>query len=264
MVSVRKLDGKLDLMVREFAQRELKHTIFLNAVPKSGIHLLRNIVRMFVPIEQHYHHELVQLAFLKQHGRALGPEKRFLACGHLIFADVTVKAVGDARHVVLVRDPYDLVLAQARFYLSAEVPHPGLAHLKTGETPVPALLNLMILGVYQKLPALREIYLHNCIAWRGTGAVFVKYEDIVAAAADLDSGDAEAFFRRLLAHCGIDPVPRDWRERVRIGADPKFSRTARGRLTLPPGMTVPDVLPDAQKELLDYAAPGLRKMLGYA
>jgi isopenicillin N synthase-like dioxygenase len=53
-----------------------------------------------------------------------------------------------------------------------------------------------------------------------------------------------------------------WRERVRIGSDRKQSGTARENLR---GIDVefPDELPDMQKRLVDFAAPGLRAILGY-
>ena len=34
----------------------------------------------------------------------------------------------------------------------------------------------------------------------------------------LDTLEAEVYFRKLLGQCGIDPVPEDWRERVKVGA----------------------------------------------
>lgn len=78
----------------------------------------------------------------------------------------------------------------------------------------------------------------------------------------LDGAEAEAFFGKLFAACGI-MKPADWRERVRVGADRKHSGTARENLT---GVTldIPDELPEAQKRLVDFAAPGLRALLGYA
>ena len=60
----------------------------------------------------------------------------------------------------------------------------------------------------------------------------------------------------------LPALPGDWRERVKIGSDRKQSGTARENLR-DVKITIPDVLSDAQKELCDYAAPGLRKLLGY-
>ena len=51
-------------------------------------------------------------------------------------------------------------------------------------------------------------------------------------------------------------------ERVKIGSDRKQSGTARENLR-DVKIAIPEVLSDAQKELCDYAAPGLRKLLGY-
>ena len=73
----------------------------------------------------------------------------------------------------------------------------------------------------------------------------------------------EAFFARLMQTAGLPRLPDDWRERVRIGSDPKQSGTARENLTNI-RIRIPEVLSDQHKELVDYAAPGLRQFLGYA
>ena len=57
-------------------------------------------------------------------------------------------------------------------------------------------------------------------------------------------------------------LPDDWRERVRVGADRKQSGTARENLR-GGDTSVPDKLSDGQKALVNYAAPGLRQLLGY-
>ncbi|MBT8040271.1 MAG: hypothetical protein KJN78_08515, partial [Gammaproteobacteria bacterium] len=66
-----------------------------------------------------------------------------------------------------------------------------------------------------------------------------------------------------MALCGIDPLPEDWRERVRVGSDRKQSGTARENLA-GQAAGVPDELPDTQKKLVDFAIPGIRELLGYA
>jgi hypothetical protein len=57
-------------------------------------------------------------------------------------------------------------------------------------------------------------------------------------------------------------MPTDWRDRVRAGSDRKQSGTARENLA---GGTdvIPDVLPDAQKRLVDHMLPDVRELLGY-
>ena len=67
---------------------------------------------------------------------------------------------------------------------------------------------------------------------------------------------------RVLENLALGALPGDWRERVRIGSDREQSGTARENLA---GATtdVPEELPDVQKRLVDFAAPGLRSLLGY-
>jgi hypothetical protein len=251
----------INLENAKFQQARLVKPVFLNSVPKSGSHLLRNILRMFVPVDQQYMDQFIQWPNLKQHLRAFDVRMPHLSWGHLLYSDVSAIELKGARKVVLVRDPYSWVLARARFFLSDEF-QGNIDHVKGGAITIDELLNLMIFGVYQKAPPLDEIYRFNAVAWMGTGASFVRYEDLVANLRALDGPDAEAFFGRLFAACGIT-MPADWRARVRIGADRKFSGTARENLT-GLALEIPDELPAVQKRLVDYAAPGLRAILGYA
>lgn len=250
----------LDEEARKFEQHELTSTLFLNSVPKSGTHLIRNIVRMFVPVEQQWHQAYIQYPNLRANLAAFSPEKRYVSWGHLLFTDDSAIPLKNARHIVLVRDPYDWVLARARFFLSDEFQGP-MNHIKNGTVTAEDVLNMAIVGVHERAPSLLDIYTFNAAAWMGTHAVIVRYEDILQNVKRLDSPQAESFFRQLLGDCGI-AMPEDWRERVRIGSDPAQSRTARDNLNVT--VEIPDQLPLAQKRLVDFAAPGLRHLLGYA
>jgi len=162
--------------------------------------------------------------------------------------------------VLLVRDPYDWVLARARFFMSEEFKG-DVGHISDYNVTAEQFLNLMIFGIHRKVPNLEEIYTHNGIAWLHTDTLVLKFEDLLHAVKNLDTPEAEVFFRKLLDACGID-MPDDWRERVRIGSDKRQSGTARENLT-DIRMKLPDSLPDGQKQLIDFAVPGLRKTLGY-
>ena len=247
--------------VRRFAQAPLRQTAFLNSVPKCGTHLLRNIVRMFVPAEQHYDREFVQVQNLQQHITAFTPARPQFSVGHLLFADISLMALKHAKQVILVRDPYDYVLARTRFSLSDQLDHPELNPLKNGAVSVEQMMNLMIFGIPGKGPALREAFTFHAVAWLGTGVELVRYEDIVVELKDLEAPSAEPFFKDLLAKFGI-ALPADWRERVRVGSAREHSATSREKLSL--GQVVPEVLPDTQKQMVDFMAPGLRQLLGYA
>ena len=244
-----------------YVQAPLQVPVFLNSVPKCGTHLMRNIVRMFVPVEQQYHKAFIQHPVLRQHLPAFSQSQPFLSWGHLLFSDDGAIALRNVRHTVLVRDPYDWVLARTRFFLSDTFVG-ALDHLKSGNVSIEEVMNMMILGIHEKAPNLKEIFVHNAVGWLGTKAEVIHMEELVAHVKDLDSDAAEAYFADLLGKCGIDTLPDDWRERVRVGSDRKQSGTARENLA-GPKFDIPDELPDLQKRMVDVAAPGLRELLGY-
>jgi hypothetical protein len=244
----------------EFKQAPLSKPVFLNSVPKSGTHLLRNIVRMFVPVEQQYHDDFIQIPNLRQHTRALHPEHPHLSWGHLLFSDESALATSLSNHVLLVRDPYTWVLARARFFLSENFDG-NLAHLRIRQYTAGDLMNMMIFGIHGKAPTMYDIYTNNAAAWIGTGVKLYRYEDILRNLKDLNSTAAEEFFSRLLTDCGIE-TPSDWRERILIGSDKSQSATSRENLQVDDSR-LPSELPDEQKKLVDYALPGLRAILGY-
>jgi len=218
-------------------------------------------MRMFVPVPQQYHATFIQVALLREHMEAFNPNTPKLSWGHLIFDDFSAAATQPVRHILLVRDPYDWVLARARFFVSENFDG-DMEVLKRGLVNTNDLLNLMILGIHQKAPSLEDIFRHNACGWLGTSTYLVRYEEILANLKRLDSTEAEAFFMRLFAACGLNPVPADWRARVLVGSDRKQSSTARENLA--GGQAdLPNELPEIQKRLVDYTAPGLRTLLGY-
>lgn len=263
MAIISGIKDTLDAEVAKFDQIPLRQPVLLNSVPKGGTHLLRNIVRMFVPVDQHHDRDFVQAPNMHLHLDAFNPHAPKLAAAHLLFDDQAAANVRATRHLILVRDPYDWVLARARFMVSDAFHQENLEHLKSGLFNTDVLINMMIFGIHAKSPSLLDIFTHNAVTWLGTGVRLVRYEDILAAIRTIDSPEAEAYFRDLLDACGI-ALPSDWKARVLIGSDRKLSRTARENLQLPEGMTLPPVLSAQHCALVDFHAPGLRHLLGYA
>lgn len=252
----------LDRINADYKQAQLTAPVFLNSVPKCGSHLMKNIMRMFVPVAQQYGSQFIQIPVLEQHKQAFNPQAPKLSWGHLLFADNAAIYLKHTHHVLMVRDPYDWVLARARFFLSDNF-QGGVDHLKNGNVAIDEMLNMMIFGIYQKVPTMAEIFENNCLAWMGTKVKLVKYEDMIKHVKGLDSTEAKEFFEVLLGHCEID-LPEDWRERVLAGADRKQSGTARENLSIADRQIIPNELPQMQKKLVNVAAPGLREILGYA
>ena len=258
VINVRR--DNLDEANSNFAQMPLRTPVFLNSVPKGGSHLLRNILRMFVPLDQHHTPDFIQWGNLKTNLTAFDPKCPKLSWGHLFFADTSVMETAAARRILLYRDPYDWVIARARFILSAQFDG-NVGHLQCGSVTPDELLTMMIFGLPTKLPSLNDIYELNVAAWLGANCYSIKFEDLVRHCTDLHADDSFAFFGQLLEHCGI-AVPPDWRERVRTGADRRQSATARENLH-GSGVKLPTSLGERHRALIDYHAPGLRGLLGY-
>ena len=246
----------------KFPQVSLSRSVFLNSLPKSGSHLLRNILRMFVPVDQVYGPHFVQFPNLKQHLAAFDENKNYLISGHLLFSDHTAILANRTNKILLVRDPYSWVLAQARFLVS-DIVSSNFEHIKTGALTVDDLIGLMIFGIYKKSPPMRQQYELYTVGWLAADAYLVRYEDLVTNIASIETSTAKSYFAELLDKCGITP-PDDWKERVIIGADRKQSATARENInTSEPLFEFPRELSEKHMQMVDFAAPGLRKLLGY-
>jgi hypothetical protein len=246
----------------KFSQKRLLEPVFLNSVPKSGTHLLRNALRMFVPFDQQYHRAFIQYAILREHQAAFSQAVPHLSWGHLLYSDDSAFVLRHVHHIVPVRDPYDWVLARARFFLS-DTFQGSLEHLKDSNVAADEVLNMMIFGIHGKAPSLNEIFTHNAVSWLGTKAKLLHFEDLLHHVKNIDAAEAETFFATLLKNCAIEELPTDWRERIRVGSDRQQSSTARENLAGGSNIDIPDELPHMQKRLVNYAAPGLWEILGY-
>ena len=251
----------LDAETVRFAPTPLNQPLFLNSIPKSGSHLLRNILRMFVPVEQQYRAQFIQWPNLAQHLDAFDPARNFMSFGHLFFTDGSAIELTNVRKILLYRDPYDWVLARARFYVSDEF-QANLEHLKDGRIGVDDLLSLMIFGIRTEVPSLTDMYDLNVVAWLGSDIFAVRYEELSGHVREINTSEAEAYFSNLLGACGMSPLPANGRERVTVGADRRQSATARENLT-DIRVEIPRDLPDKHRRLVDHVAPGLRALLGY-
>ena len=251
----------LDEDIAKFQHRRLKRHVFLNSVPKSGSHLLKNVMRMFVPLEDIYSKHFIQWGNMQQHLSAFDRRRPQMSWGHLLFSDASAVETAHVKKIILVRDPYKWVLARARFYVSEQFGE-NSSVVKDSGLSADHLINLMIFGIHQKALPMREMYNLTAVAWRAHDAHWVRFEDLLTAVKTLDTPAAEVFFTKLMDMAGLGPLPDDWRERVRIGSDPAQSGTARENLKNV-RIDIPEELSAGQKELVDYAAPGLRRLLGY-
>src|SRR4051795_1056558 len=202
----------LDADTARFAPARINEPLFINSIPKSGSHLLKNIIRMFVPLNQQYREQFIQWGNLQEHLAAFQPEHPFFSYGHLFFSDASAIELAGVRKILLYRDPYDWVLARARFFVSEEF-EGNVDFIKQGKLGVDEFLSLMIFGIHTKAPSLSDMYDLNVAAWMASGDVHpVRYEDLVENVRNLETEAAGTFFGELFDACGFSPVPKDWRE----------------------------------------------------
>ena len=148
----------LNKLNANFAQERLFEPVFLNSVPKCGTHLVRNIMRMFVPVDQQFHRAFIQHAILRQHQVAFSEAMPHLSWGHLLFSDDAAIVLRHVRHIVQIRDPYDWVLARSRFFLS-DTFQGSLEHLKGGNVSIDEVINTGRSATHTDIGRFRPCYL---------------------------------------------------------------------------------------------------------
>lgn len=249
--------------VAEFTPISLTSPILINSVPKCGTHLLRNILLAFAGFDCVVTRDFVQSHSLSEYAGVFSTSPPALSWGHLGHGDEAYRLSSRARILTVVRDPYDYVLSFTRFLYAYQEQAPFAQYVKQHNIPVDRTIAAVIFGNNNDenlCVDLRTTYVNNAIAWLGGASKMVRYEDIIAQLRMLDAPSAEAFFLDILTHCEM-ALPDDWRRRVRIGADRKFSATARENLAV--WTQIPDELTTLQKQMVEFAAPGLRNLLGY-
>ncbi len=110
----------------------------------------------------------------------------------MLFGDDSVIAPRQVKHLLLVRNPCDRVLARTRFFLS-DTFQGSLDHLKGGNVTVEDMMNMMIFGIPDRAPEMSSIYTHNAVSWLGTDAILLHFEDLLRHARNVDNDEAEVF-----------------------------------------------------------------------
>jgi hypothetical protein len=254
--------NELNKALSGFTFAQLRRPILITTVPKCGTHLLRNIMLGFFGQDQILTHDFILSRTVREHAAAFDRNAPKISCGHLRHGDEAIRIAAHSTILVMVRDPYDYVLAYARFLYSRLELSPFARYVKIHRLPVDRVIAAVIFGnqnAENRWTDLRSNFETNAVAWLGGDSKLVRYEDLLGHVEALDD-EAEAYFEQLLAACG-SPLPEDWRARVSIAADRRYSLTARENLDV--DVEVPAELSDVQKGMVDIAAPGLRRILGY-
>ena len=240
--------------------------VVLNSLPKSGTVLLRNIFLHFFGTEASEQATLEpgKIENFQTFEDLFKREKVFLTTHLPLYPQSSVffRSMGDARMVVLIRDPLENSYSLARHLM-----RPGQHRfnklskyiLETG-TPFEEVVYYCIRGYGMGGGSVEGVvtrYTHY-VAWAGLGAKLVKYEDLLRAGRDLDADHAKAFFHDIADFLRFS-LPENWQNRVREAFAPEKS------------WTYTYIDPAAEKypkqsffsELLAAEAGPLLKFLGY-
>ena len=119
---------------------------------------------------------------------------------------------------------------------------------------------MMILGIPEKAPPLLTLYTYNAVAWLGTGVHLVRYEELVGSLDDLDGERGDRFSVRYSRLAGSNA--RTIGESASAWA-PTANKAVRPGTISRESTMIPTELPQYLRKMIDFAAPGLRELLGY-
>lgn len=224
------------------ALHDLKFTPPANALlqfsmPKSGTHLLRNILLGFVGPGAYDngpwffgHPDMLRdgKPYIKIRANAL----RTLHAGFDVFSEAMSQAEQPPHcTVLLVRNPADTLMSLARQTLNTTLDRPDFKWMRDN-LAFPEILRCFAEGYsiegrrYSGIRADLETY---AVSWLPHADVVVRFEDLKAASQDTTSDASEAFFSNLLPSIGIT-TPDDWQERVtRLSAGDVSATFARSK-----------------------------------
>ena len=253
-----------EIGARQFSGLPLTRPLFLNSIPKCGTLLLRNILLMFVQAK-----DIASDEFMQDHNLASFTEKfqaptsNFL-WGHLNYTEESARILATANLLLLVRDPFDYVLSYTRFLYSRQTRSNFAMYVKQHMLPVDRVIMAVIFGNDNStlyFVPLHSAFYRNALPWMGGSTTLVRYEDLIRHTSNIDSDEAENYFRQLLQAAGLTDFPADWRRRIALGSGRNLSTTARENLDVI--ASIPGSLTQVQQQMVELAAPGLRSFLGY-
>lgn len=157
----------------------------LNSIPKSGTHLLLQVVQgmglgvVLPSITQYLNpHMLTDIARI-----STLPPNHFLY-GHLYFSPSYEQQFKQhsIKQLLMIRDPRDII-ASLYYYLPSLPNHPVMRYAKSNNLNKEQIINLIITGIKREgyvYPGTNSI-LHNFTQWmRNSDVLTVKYEDVLS------------------------------------------------------------------------------------
>ena len=224
-------------------------------VPKSGTHLLMNVMRELVGRDR------VWDDLLGTEELTHGPLRDgTLYVGHVPYTWRSYVALHPTRKVALVRDPRDVVTSLALAHFKRKVPDDELTTLIQRESlTVTEVIDLIMLGDYgaERFPGVTEFFERYYLQWQGAVVETLSYEELLEART---GEEARERLRTKLERVLLTDVEPGWFfDCLRRGSDPALSPTfERGEIGSWSQYWTPQ-----NTRLFNVIAPDLRRRLGY-
>lgn len=182
------------LTINQLKPLPKKDRVFVNSIPKSGTHLLKNLLLLLNNIEDsgffiNHLENNDRYSVLKSHEKILRklPGNTYIA-SHMPYTKSNEDLLDKFKYksLLLVRDPRDILISQANFYEKRTVNrwHEHLASLDTIENRLDALFFGVPLDELKGNPALPipslKNWLYPYLKWNSNkNTLIVKFEDLV-------------------------------------------------------------------------------------
>ena len=190
-------------LIRRIANRD-EPRILCVTIPKSGTHLLERVLCLHPRLYRKIVPTLGEPRVLRRGGFAAVLDSLRagqIAVGHLSYRPDRPRSIEErgVRCIFLVRDPRDMVVSRA-FYVVADPKHPLREQFL--REPDPAKRVRSAIAGDGGWPSIDK-RLRDFAGWLDSGALVVRFEDLVGPAGGGDSARQEATLRRIFAHVGV-------------------------------------------------------------
>jgi len=201
----------------------LSSPVFCLTVPKSGTHLLANVLRAMLGPDNVFH-TLVDESYLLSHSQALQP---VVYVGHVPYSLPRARIMGAAPKILLGRDPRDLVASYCSSLYYSKVPPDGLMqYIMQNAVPFSEMLGNLITGVESgsiSYPDVQTLFTKYYLRWLPIVDLAVRYEDLLPQGDDWACAVQTA--RAVLTAAGLSLSDEDIRRGLVEGSEPAKSAT---------------------------------------
>jgi hypothetical protein len=256
----------------QFAPVPRRHNVFINTLPRSGTHLLSNLMTGFLGFASTYpslisnrinaipgpttldHSFFTNLRpTLNQYG---------LHYGHIRWTPSAAVFLKSFKTIQLIRDPYSQIISLASLFLEpySRVNGPVGYYVQKNKLNLFDVVKLLLHGSdeHPHISSAQQIIQETSVQWLSAGHHVLRFEDLISAVKNVDGAGAKDFFAAIFDAIET-PLPDDWKRRVATLSAFELSHTIASKTNKLSWGDIPEALKFAIRNELAM----VRKQLGY-